>query len=417
MKIAIVSQPWEAICPPRTGSIEIQIYEAARRLAKSHEVLVYARSRRGKPRTERDEGVQYRRFRILHGHRLIGPFEDRVFRDRKRPFCASPLFYFSYAIQVARDLAEQKCDVIHVHNFHQIANLIKRFNPKSEVVLHMHCDWLGLMDRDMLLPRLRNLSGIIGCSEYISNNARRRFPKLAERCRTVYYGIDLCRFKPDGPVPRDAAAATRILFVGRVSPEKGIHVLIDAFRLVVRECPTAELDIIGPDLTPPAPMVAGMSDDPLSLEAQAMKPEGYRQRICAALPEEIRRRIRFHDTISNSELPSAYRGAGVFVFPSVWEEPFGIPVAEAMACGLPVVGTRSGGIAESIEHGQTGLLVERGDSQSLAQALTTLLLNSDLRESMGRNARERATRLFSWDRTVGDLVSFYESLTSQWLRP
>jgi glycosyltransferase involved in cell wall biosynthesis len=409
MKVAIVSQPWEALCAPRTGSIEIQIYEAARRLARFHEVLVYARRRRGRPHVEYDEGVQYRRFRILHGHRLIGPFESAVFRNRQRPFCSSPLFYVSYAIQVARDLAGQKCDVIHVHNFHQIASLIKKFNPSSEVVLHMHCDWLGQMDADMLLPRLRGLSGFIGCSEYISDNVRRRFPEFAERCRTIYYGIDISTFRPNGASHGDISPP-RILFVGRVSPEKGIHVLFDAFRLVLRSCPEAELDIIGPDLTPPAPMVAGMSDDRLSLEAQSMKPEGYRQRVYRALPEEVQRRIRFHKTIPNSELRNAYLKAEVFVFPSVWEEPFGIPVAEAMACGLPVVGTRSGGIAESIDHGKTGLLVERGDSRGLAEALTTLLLNGELRASMGRNAYQRAANLFSWEHTIDGLLSFYGSL-------
>jgi glycosyltransferase involved in cell wall biosynthesis len=413
MKIAIVSQPWEAICPPRTGSTEIQIYEAARRLANRHEVLVYARHRRGRGHVEFDEGVQYRRFRILHGHRLIGPFEDFFFRNRKRPFCGSPLFYVSYAIQVARDLAEQKCDVIHVHNFSQIASLIKRFAPASEVIVHMHCDWLGLMDLELLQPRMRDLSGVIGCSEYITENVRRRFPDLADRCRTVYNGIDESTFKPGTVNLRDPSAPPKIVFVGRVSPEKGIHVLFDAFRLVLRSCPTAELDIVGPDLTPPAPMVAGMSDDALSIKAQAMTPEGYRRRIYSVLPEDVRRQIRFHETIPNSELRDIYRASDIFVFPSVWEEPFGIPVAEAMACGLPVVGTRSGGIVESIDHEKTGLLVERGDAQGLAEALITLLQNGDLRATMGRNARARAVNLFSWDRNIATLLSFYQSLITK----
>jgi glycosyltransferase involved in cell wall biosynthesis len=287
--------------------------------------------------------------------------------------------------------------------------LIKKFNPQSEVLLHMHCDWLAQLNAEILLPRLRNLGSIIGCSNYISQNVKHRFPEVANRCSTIYYGIDVSAFKrTDGT--RNSDQPPRILFVGRVSPEKGIHVLLDAFRLVSNRCPSAELHIIGPDLVPASRMIIAISDDSHTTALESIDPRGYRERIYAALPEDIRRRVYFRGTVSNSDLPSAYNAADVFVFPSEWEEPFGIPVVEAMASGLPVVGTRSGGIVESIEHGSTGFLVDRGDSKALAEALTRLILDPDLRESMGRNGRERAASRFSWDCTATALLSLYESL-------
>lgn len=410
MKIAIVSQPWETLCPPRTGSVEIQIWEAARRLAKSCEVLVYARHRRGRHKLEWEEGVQFRRFRILHGHRLISPFENLIFRHPNRPFFSSPLFYASYAYQVARHVASQNCDVIHVHNFHRVAALVKKFSPRSNVVLHMHCDWLGQLDQDTILPSLKKMSGIIGCSNYIADRVARRFPEFADRCRGIYCGVDPAVFHPDKKRARKAESPLKILYVGRVSPEKGVHILLDAFRHVTRSVPGVELDIVGPDLTPPPPMVASMSDDPVALASQSIPVKGYRRRILENLPEDVRQRIRFHNTIANSDLPRFYQESAVCVFPSLFEEPFGIPVAEAMACGVPVVGAKSGGIAESIDHGKTGLLVERGDAEGLAAALTTMLLNPVLRDTMGQNGRARALQLFSWSRTVDELLSFYESL-------
>jgi glycosyltransferase involved in cell wall biosynthesis len=96
------------------------------------------------------------------------------------------------------------------------------------------------------------------------------------------------------------------------------------------------------------------------------------------------------------------------VFPSVWHEPFGIPLIEAMAAGLPVITTRGGAASEIVVDGETGLLVERGDVGSLVSALCTLLRDPDLRRQMGRAGRERAARLFTWNHAVAKLDRLYE---------
>jgi glycosyltransferase involved in cell wall biosynthesis len=412
MKIAFVSQPTDSVYPPHSSSLEVQTYQAARRLAKAFDVSVYGKCFRGMPAAQFEEGVRYRRFRLLPEHRLVAPAERWLFPDSKRPYFASPLYYASYAIQVARELARHGFDVIHVHNFLQIASVIKKFNPRSNVVLHMHCDWLAQLDRATVLSRLTSLSALVGCSEFVTRNVANRFPAIASRCRTIYYGIDLSAFRT-GTCPKNTAAAPlRILFVGRISPEKGIHVLVDAFRLVASRCPAAELHFVGAEGLPRRSMITELSDDAHTRGLRSLYQPDYRERFCAGLGPELRGRIYFHGAVANADLPRFYRDATVFAFPSEWEEPFGIPVIEAMASGVPVVGTRSGGIVESIEHGRTGFLVNRGDSQALADALTTLLLNDDLRWEMSRNGRQRAG-LWSWDRTISDLIALYGSLSNQ----
>jgi glycosyltransferase involved in cell wall biosynthesis len=77
-------------------------------------------------------------------------------------------------------------------------------------------------------------------------------------------------------------------------------------------------------------------------------------------------RIVFHGGVVQTDTIKLYRGAHLLVFPSTWNEPFGMPTAEAMACGLPVVSTYSGGIPEIVEHGRTGILVARGEVGELA---------------------------------------------------
>ena len=109
----------------------------------------------------------------------------------------------------------------------------------------------------------------------------------------------------------------------------------------------------------------------------------------------------------NSEICAHYARAGIFVFPSLWHEPFGIPVIEAMAAGLPVVATRAGALPEVVVDGETGILVERGDSAGLADAIGTLLADPQLRQRMGAAGRRRVQQLFTWDRSVARLERLY----------
>jgi starch synthase len=93
------------------------------------------------------------------------------------------------------------------------------------------------------------------------------------------------------------------------------------------------------------------------------------------------------------------RASDFFAFPSVFEA-LGISLVEAAACGLPSVGSRTGGIVDVIEDGVTGLLVPPADARALEDALETLLADPGRREEMGRRARERALRLFDADTSL-----------------
>ena len=108
-----------------------------------------------------------------------------------------------------------------------------------------------------------------------------------------------------------------------------------------------------------------------------------------------------------------YKQSDVLVVPSLWHEPFGMPAIEAMAAGVALIATRGGAFTEIVDHERTGLLVERGDSAALADAIIRLLSDEELRTTMGAAGRDRARRLFSWDGIVGQVLRLYEEILSK----
>ena len=118
----------------------------------------------------------------------------------------------------------------------------------------------------------------------------------------------------------------------------------------------------------------------------------------------------FKDGIGFNELVSHYHSASIFAFPAVCNDASPLTVYEAGACGLPIVSTRSGGIPEIVEHGRSGLLVERSNPEAIATAISQLLSEPDQRDAMSRAAFARISTRFSWDCIAKDLIEEYERL-------
>ncbi|MEO8166820.1 MAG: glycosyltransferase family 4 protein, partial [bacterium] len=134
----------------------------------------------------------------------------------------------------------------------------------------------------------------------------------------------------------------------------------------------------------------------------------YIGRLHQSIPVELQSRVKFLGEITQNEIVEWYHSASVFAFPSVWDEPFGIPVIEAMASGVPVVATRSGAVPEIIEHGKTGLLVEQGSSDQLAESLSRVLGDVSLSTSLGSSGAAAVQERFSWNKIAARLQGIYE---------
>ena len=417
LRVAFVHQPWSIVRPGHAGADSVVLWteQVARRLARTCDVVCYSRLGDGLPAVERDAwGVEHRR--------VSGPI-DRYLKfafqqidlwglgDPRRPFFASAFAYRQFVAQVARDVHREQPDVVHVHNFSQFLPVLREAMPDESVLaLHMHCEWLTQLDRPTVARRLESADLIIGVSDFLRDRIARAFPEHADRCRRVYNGADVDRFAvPDRP----KAGPKQVLYVGRVSPEKGVHTLLEAFAAVALERDDVNLAIVGPERVVPYEMIVPFSDDPKVLAMSDWFRGGggaygeHLRALVAALPQD---RVSFAgQEVEHEELPAHYRAGDVFAFPSIWDEPFGMPPVEAMAAGLPCVATRAGALPEVVEDGRTGLLVDRADPESLAGAILKLCADDALRAEMGAAARERARAKFRWEHVAHALVHEYRS--------
>lgn len=214
-------------------------------------------------------------------------------------------------------------------------------------------------------------------------------------------GIDLDRFHPHNAV----AARKRlglpdnplVLFVGRVDPMKGIETLLDGFQnLRQRDWDDAppKLVFVGGTVTRDAGETR-LGDD-LQGVARAAEQLGIRDDILfrGSEPQEL--------------LPDYYAAATVCAVPSRYES-FGLVAVEAMACGLPVVASRAGGLKFTVEEEVSGLLVPLGDAGALADGLDRVIRDRDLRASLQVGARQAAIR-FSWQTIGPAMLNLYERL-------
>jgi glycosyltransferase involved in cell wall biosynthesis len=213
----------------------------------------------------------------------------------------------------------------------------------------------------------------------------------AHRTRVVYGGADPQRFAPDPECRRDG-----VLFVGRLTPHKGIDRLIRALPA------GAALRIAGS---------AGHDQRP---------PERDYPVLLRRLAED--RAVTFLGPVPDAALPDLYRRAAVLALPSVdrtcygrhvpVSELLGLAVLEAMASGTPVVASRIGGLAEVVVDGETGFLVPPGDVEALGDRLARLLSDRRLAARLGANARDLVVQRFTWRACAERCLAAYETLVS-----
>jgi glycosyltransferase involved in cell wall biosynthesis len=273
-------------------------------------------------------------------------------------------------------------DVVHTHHLRsapsRIAALVARAGRTPLAVTDHGLgggDWWGVLPRlfDRFLTVSRYSADVLGAPP--------------ERTTVVYGGADPVRFAPGpGALTRDG-----VLFVGRLTPHKGVD------RLIAALPDGARLTVVG---------TGGHDRD-----APERDYPPHLRRLAAG------KDVRFLDAVPDSDLPALYRSAVVLAVPSVHRTCYGKEVAvsellglstiEAMASGTPVVASHLGGLPEVVADGETGHLVAPGDVGELGDRLAALLADPSHARRLGDAARDRAVERFTWDACAERCLAAY----------
>lgn len=361
-RIAIVTHYW----PPHTGGIERVASVHAERLSRrGWDVIVFTTRLRG------DAALEDADDRIVRRYRCVNVLERRW---------SVPVPLVSPRLLTDLRNIARNVDVIVAHGHSYVgtwyAALASRATRTPLVVVE-HSPFVDygpllntiqrVVDRTFGRWVLRRAARVISVSRFTDSYVRSIAP--VREADVVLSGVDTERF-----FPRPHAASPRyVLTVRRLVPRNGVDILIRAW-MGASLGDIAELVIVGSG--PEADRLSDLARDDQS--------------------------IRFAGSISDDELPKLYAGATAFVLPSLSGEGYGLAAAEALASGLPVLGTTCGAVPELVRDGEDGLLVAPGDSSSMGNALHSLLTNHDLLDKLRSGATARSREL-DWDRSIDGL--------------
>lgn len=361
----------------RGGAIQTYICGVSDLLSQQHDITIISREDPDLPNEEVVNGIRYVR---IHSNRLLDIYMQGIVK------------YLSET--------KETYDIIHIFNRPKLVLPVSELAPSSRIILSMHNDMFKpeKISRVEGAAAIEKTDTIITISKYIGQTICSYFPEAAPKIRPIYSGVDLSRFAPW----RQSEAALRarkdirakynleskkvILFVGRLSRNKGPHVLVKAMSHVKHS--DAVLVIVG---------AAWYSDDTISDYIAYTR----------ALAERSPIPVITTGYVQADEVHNWFCAADVFVCTSIWEEPLARVHYEAMAAGLPFITTSRGGNPEIIQNDNGYLVEDPEDPLHYANYLNKLLSNLEATREMGSRGRKLVEQNFTWKHVANNILSVW----------
>jgi len=329
-------------------------------------------------------------------------------------------WYSESAVALARLRAENRIDVVWAENFSGIA--YARLPPKARAPLISIAN--GLAIRGEISSRYEALSGPGDLARFLTFDAaqvflyyipwframardsdliaavsretaaafERELPDSRGKTEVMYNPVDCSRFKPDLELRRRAReelgippGAVVVMMAGVMHRQKGMHFGLEAFAELSAQHPGAVL------------LLAGEGPERPRLESMAAR-------------AGLLGKVRFCGQLPNERMPYFYNSADIYLNPTTRAEGFGIVNAEAMACALPCLISRTGGTASTIDDRESGFFTTPGDTAAIVVPLERLIRDPRLREEFGRAGRAKAVKMFDKQVVVGRYIAASERL-------
>jgi starch synthase len=399
LRVVLVSSGLVPVPPVRGGAVEEYVYQLSRHLRRFgvDAVVIDANYDDNKLVYEELNGAQI--VRIPTAKPFIG-FKERILKE------------FLFGRAASRYISKGGFDIIHANTaWAGFALALHKSIGK------LKCRGFVYTCHNPLWPENRVHSGekivrlvegyTMKLADIVIALNKTMYRTLTEKAKidprkmiTVPNGVDIEFFRPglkDEWILNRYGLEKRsyILFVGRISPEKGVHILLRAFKQIVNDIPKDfKLVIVGA-------LASTFNSTQISNYAKAMM--NYAK-------EKLGERVVFTGAIDRNGLRILYSNAYCFVLPSL-AEAFGMVLLEAMASGTPPIGSTAGGIPDIIIDGVNGLLFRKGGWKDLASKLLMLIADKNLRDELATNARKHTEKYYSWFSIASSLSMVYKGLT------
>ncbi|HXM63773.1 MAG TPA: glycosyltransferase family 4 protein [Terriglobales bacterium] len=287
----------------------------------------------------------------------------------------------------------RRFDFLHIHNRPQWVASLRQMDYEGAILLHLQNDHLGHWAPHMLNELALRVDRVVVCSNFLRDCFAPKSSALTAKTEVVFNGVNRELFFPREEIREPKT----IFFVGRLDAEKGVIQLMQAYARVLQAHPDASL------------VIGGATGFGIHQETAYVRQV---RELANSVVRSCKGKIQFTGYIHHDrDLPSWFQRATIFASPSLFQEPFGLVNAEAMACATPVVGANRGGIPELL--GGTGRLIDPENTEDFATTLSNLLASPADCKQLGAAAYQRYRRMFDW-RLIAD---GWAALLRQAVRP
>jgi glycosyltransferase involved in cell wall biosynthesis len=377
------------------GGVERRIIEMGKRQHNEVDITIYSGTKGG-----------FKKPVLFDGMNIVPCFSTDVLFPVDN-------WFFNHTLADSENTLE--ADVYEAHNAsgYELLRSLKKKNLKTPFIETVHgvladeylqtqsSSSLSARERlaNLLMARLamlecesaRNANLVVTVSNYSAEKAVQLYGVDKAKIRVVPNGVDPDKFKPTNDfegMKQKLGIGNKpmVLFVGRLIPRKGLMFLVEAAKRIINRNADTIFAIVG--------------NGPL------------RNKLRSQLGKaNLSKNFIFFGDVKESILPAVYNCADVFAFPSI-QEGQGIALLEAQASAKPVVAFKVGGVNETISDGNSGVLVERGNADALAEAILKILSDPRLREKMGKKGREFVLQNFTGDLCAKTMLRVYNEALS-----
>lgn len=328
----------------------------------------------------------------------------------------NPKNYF----EIKKILKDEKIDILHINLWNPASGRYAFMAGKSAgipIIVTEHDPFQLPYFKNFLKKYfLKNVSKIVAISNANKKTLAELFPQYKNKISVIHNGIDLTwwqsqflRFGNDDwknikkNIFKTHESTLIILSIAELHERKGLKYLIEAFPEIAKKYPNVKLAIVGEEFAPPR------RGSLLKLGSPSASLEGGERNNLENLIKKLDIENRVILLGRRKEIPRILKSSNIFVLPSV-REGFGLVNLEAMACPLPVVATKAGGIPEIVVDGETGFLVEPKNPHAIFKALDKLISDPNLRIKMGENGLTRVRKSFDAKKMAEEYEKIYSTL-------